>query len=147
MRILVLNGPNINMLGVREPDVYGMVTLRDIEKNVQALAEKFQVEVECFQSNHEGELIDRIHAAVDDADGIIINPAAFTHYSYAIRDALSAVNLPTIEVHLSNIYNRESFRQYSVTAAVTIGQISGLGAHGYELALRALVDYVSNNKQ
>lgn len=147
MRILLLNGPNINMLGVREPDIYGTVTLSHIEQNIRTLAEELHVEIEAFQSNHEGEIIDRIHAAAGQADGIIINPAAFTHYSYAIRDALSAVSLPTIEVHLSNIYNREPFRQNSVIAPITIGQISGLGAIGYELALRALVDYVSNNKQ
>jgi 3-dehydroquinate dehydratase-2 len=137
-KVLLINGPNLNMLGIREPGVYGDLSLTSIEKKLHVLAEELSLALECFQSNHEGEIIDRIHAAYGTMDGIVINPGAFTHYSYAIRDAIAAVGLPTVEVHISNIHKREEFRHHSVTAPVVIGQISGFGAFSYELGLRAL---------
>ncbi|APH04439.1 type II 3-dehydroquinate dehydratase [Bacillus weihaiensis] len=138
MRILVLNGPNLNRLGVREPGVYGSETLVDLETRLLTRGEHEGIEVTCFQSNHEGDLIDAIHEADGQYNGIIINPGAFTHYSYAIRDAIASVSIPTIEVHISNVHAREDFRHTSVTAGVTAGQIVGLGIQGYELAMLAL---------
>jgi 3-dehydroquinate dehydratase II len=138
-KVLVLHGPNLNLLGIREPGVYGSVTLEAINQNLNQLAKQHAMELEIVQSNHEGELIDQIHRASGVKDGIVINPGAFTHYSYAIRDALSSVSLPTIEVHLSNIHSRELFRHQSVIAPVVIGQIAGFGAYSYELGLLALV--------
>jgi 3-dehydroquinate dehydratase-2 len=140
-KVLVLHGPNLNMLGIREPGVYGAATLETINHNLMRTAETHALELEVFQSNHEGQLIDRIHQAYGLKDGILINPGAFTHYSYAIRDALSSVNLPAVEVHLSNIHQRESFRHTSVTAPVVIGQIAGFGAYSYQLGLLALIQY------
>ncbi|WP_163102625.1 type II 3-dehydroquinate dehydratase [Peribacillus alkalitolerans] len=138
-KIMLINGPNLNMLGKREPDHYGSKTLLDIEKEVAILASSLGHELECIQSNHEGVIIDQIHKSGSSGfGGIILNPGAFTHYSYAIRDAISSINTPVIEVHLSNVHARESFRHTSVTAAVTKGQIVGLGDYGYQLALLAL---------
>lgn len=137
--ILLLNGPNLNLLGTREPDVYGKETLDDVVTNLTAVMKELGGELAHRQSNHEGDLIDAIHQARGVHDGIVFNPGAFTHYSYAIRDALASVAIPTIEVHISNIHARESFRHHSVIAPVVIGQVVGLGIDGYEWALRALV--------
>jgi len=141
-RILVLHGPNLNMLGKREPEVYGSLTLEQLNAELAAQAAKLGVAVECRQTNHEGILVDMIQAAEGAYDCIIINPAAFTHYSIAVRDALAAISTPAIEVHLSNIYRREEFRHHSVTAPVTVGQIAGFGSQGYMLALYAAVDII-----
>ncbi len=141
-RILVLHGPNLNMLGKREPEVYGALTLEQLNAELAAQATKLGVAVECRQTNHEGVLVDMIQAADGACDCIIINPAAFTHYSIAVRDALAAISTPAIEVHLSNIYRREEFRHHSVTAPVTVGQIAGFGSRGYILALYAAVDII-----
>ncbi|PYE51747.1 type II 3-dehydroquinate dehydratase [Paenibacillus barcinonensis] len=141
-RIIVINGPNLNMLGVREPGIYGTMSLKDIEDNIRRQAEQLGVSIAFYQSNHEGDIIDRIHAALGETDGIILNAGAFTHYSYAIRDAINAVKVPTVEVHLSNIHAREAFRHHSVLAAETIGQIAGFGEVSYELGLLALVRHL-----
>ncbi len=137
-KYLVINGVNLNMLGIREPGIYGNSTLADLEKTVTKKAGELGVEVDFFQSNFEGEIVEKIHAAMGVYDGIIINPGAFTHYSYAIRDAFGSVKLPVIEVHISNIHKREEFRHTSVIVPECIGQICGLGFMGYELALEAL---------
>src|SRR6187455_345204 len=135
--VLVLHGPNLNLLGRREPEVYGSVTLEEINENLLNLAKESDIKLVAFQSNAEGELIDRIQQAMDDnVDFIIINPAAYTHTSIAMRDALAATRLPFIEVHLSNIFARESFRKESYFSDLALGVISGLGAKGYELALK-----------
>jgi 3-dehydroquinate dehydratase-2 len=140
MRILVLHGPNLNLLGEREPEIYGRTTLAEIDARLRELAAKRNAEVESFQSNHEGALVDRIQAARRTHRAIIINPGGLTHTSVALRDALVGSGLPVVEVHLSNIHAREEFRQRSLVAGIALGQISGLGAKGYELALEALLD-------
>lgn len=137
MRILVIHGPNLNLLGTREPEIYGTVTLEEIDRRLAADAASISATLRSLQSNHEGEIIDALHAARDQADVVIINPGAYTHYSYAIADAISAIGVPTIEVHLSNIYAREAFRKTSVIAPVCAGSIAGFGAQSYLLALRA----------
>ncbi len=138
-KILVINGPNLNLLGYREPEIYGHITLADIEKKLTEKAAENQMEVICFQSNHEGEIIDTIHENRKEVQGILINAGAYTHTSIAIRDALTAVKLPIIEIHLSNIYQREEFRHHSMIADIALGQITGLGWKGYLLALDAMI--------
>ena len=145
-KISVLNGPNLNLLGIREKDVYGTVTLNKIQEQLQEIAKQAEVELSFFQSNHEGELIDRIHAAYMVEDAILINPGALTHYSFALRDAISGVNLPTVEVHLSNIHKRENFRHLAVIAPVAIGQICGFGPMSYELGLHALIKHLHETR-
>ena len=142
-KILVIHGPNLNLLGKREPEVYGKDTLEAIDAAVRQKGEALGLAVETFQSNHEGALIDRIQSAAADCAGIILNPGAFTHTSVALLDALLAVDLPVIEVHLSNIHRRESFRQHSYTAKAATGIIAGLGARGYSLAVEAMAEMLS----
>jgi len=147
MKILVINGPNLQLLGVRKPGIYGARSLGDLEKGLRGIASSLGVELDFFQANSEGALVDRIGAALrDGTDGIVINPAAYTHTSVALRDALEAVQLPAIEVHISNVHAREEFRNKSMTAPVCIGQIAGLGTDGYEWALRALLRHLENNR-
>lgn len=136
--VLVIHGPNLNLLGVREPEVYGSVTLADINASLAALAKELGLSVECFQSNHEGDMVEKIGQSRTRFQALIINPAAYTHTSVALRDAIAACGLPTVEVHLSNIYAREEFRHKSLSAPVCKGQISGFGADSYLLALRAV---------
>jgi 3-dehydroquinate dehydratase-2 len=142
MKILVLHGPNLNLLGTREPAIYGKVTLDEINSAISALALELGIEVTIVQSNAEGALIDKIHSAIGSYDGILINPAAYTHTSVAMRDALSAAGLPTVEVHLSNIHRREEFRAKSFIAPVAVGQISGFGMDSYLLGLRAVFNHI-----
>jgi 3-dehydroquinate dehydratase-2 len=139
MKVLVINGANMNLLGKREPEIYGGETLSDLEKTIQKESERIGIDTIFYQSNYEGEIIDIIHKALEDKiDAIIINPGAFTHYSYSIRDAIKATGIPAIEVHMSNIHNREEFRSKSVIAPVCIGQISGFGFDSYIAALNLL---------
>ncbi len=146
LRVLVMNGPNLNLLGTREPEVYGTTTLGDIEALVVTRAAEIGVDVTFFQSNHEGALIDRLHEARGQVDGVVFNPAAYTHYSYAIRDAIAAVGLPVVEVHLSDIASREEFRRVSVTEAVCVAQISGLGPSSYSAGLERLVAHLREER-
>ena len=137
-KVLVIHGPNLNMLGMREPDIYGHQTLEEINAALTAHAERLDLHIETFQSNHEGDIVDKIQQSLDSFHGIIINPAAYTHTSVAIRDAISLLSIPVVEVHLSNIYKRETFRRTSLISAVATAQISGFGSHGYRLALEGL---------
>ena len=146
MKIVVIQGPNLNMLGVREQNIYGPMKLEQIHKNMEGFAEQNGLEIEFFQSNLEGEINDRVQECLGDADGIIINPAAYTHSSIGIRDAIAAVNVPTIEVHISNIHRREEFRQKSMIAPVCAGQITGFGPFSYHLALLALTQILQEVK-
>lgn len=141
-KILIINGPNLNMLGIRNTSVYGNKTLDDINIEIRKAAEQESLEIDFFQSNIEGEMIDCIHKAYGVYQGIIINPGAYSHYSIAIRDAIEAVSIPSVEVHISNIYNREPFRRHSVISEVCIGQICGLGYLGYIYAMNALKQYM-----
>ncbi|MGB9793242.1 MAG: type II 3-dehydroquinate dehydratase [Thermacetogeniaceae bacterium] len=145
-RILVLNGPNLNLLGEREEEIYGRVTLEEIKQSLTKQGKDAGVEVEFYQSNHEGELIDRIHAARGRFEAIIINPGALTHYSYALFDALRAVKIPVIEVHLSNIHAREEWRRKSVTAPAAVGVIAGFGPLSYSLALSAACEIIARKE-
>jgi 3-dehydroquinate dehydratase-2 len=142
LSILVLNGPNINLLGKREPGIYGASTLEDIQNILQAEATSLDVAIAFYQSNHEGGLVDAIHTAMGQHHGLLINAGAYTHTSVAIRDAIAAVSLPAVEIHLSNIYRREEFRHHSYIAPVVIGQISGFGPDSYRLGLHALVSHL-----
>ncbi len=144
--ILVIHGPNLNLLGEREPGVYGHLNLQDVNRYIEQKASDLNVTVEFFQSNHEGHLIDFIHNNRHDAQGIVINPGALTHYSYSLRDAIAGVQLPTIEVHLSDIHSREDFRKISVIREVCINQISGLGLDSYLTGLENLVSYLDEKK-
>ena len=146
LSLLVLHGPNLNLLGKREPDIYGVATLDDINNLLVEEGKKQQVKVLCFQSNHEGAIVDTIHDALGKYQGIIINAGAYTHTSVAIRDALAGVKIPTVEVHLSNIYQREEFRHHSYIAPIAIGQISGFGQNSYILGLLALIHHLKNSK-
>lgn len=141
MRVLVIHGPNLNLLGEREPQIYGTQTLADINTMLEALAGELDVELQCVQHNSEGAIIDELHAARSTYDAVVINPGAYSHYSYAIADAVSAIRIPVVEAHLSNIAAREEFRRTSVIAAACKGSIAGFGAQSYALALRAAVDF------
>jgi 3-dehydroquinate dehydratase-2 len=142
MRILVLNGPNLNLLGTREPAIYGHTSLATLEHQLEEVAAELGVQIDFFQSNHEGGLIDAVQGAVGRYQGVLVNPGAFTHTSLALRDCLAAVNLPAVEVHLSNLHRREEFRQRSLTASAAVGVIQGFGPLSYELGLRALVHHL-----
>ena len=147
MKILVINGPNLNLLGKREPEIYGTTTLLEIKKELTEYSETFpDVKLEFFQSNHEGEIVEKIQSAIEVFDGILINPAAYTHTSVAIADAIKAVNIPAVEIHLSNINEREDFRKKSFTAPACIGQISGFGKNSYLAALFCLVKHLESRK-
>jgi 3-dehydroquinate dehydratase-2 len=143
MRVLVLHGPNLNLLGERQPEIYGTQTLAELNATIADDAKKLGLEVRCEQYSSEGQIIDALHAARGAYAGVVINPGAYAHYSYAIADAIAAIGIPVVEVHLSNIAAREPFRRTSVTAAACRGSVSGLGARGYALALRALSEIVS----
>ena len=146
MKIAVIQGPNLNMLGIREQHIYGPMSLDQIHEQLKNAAEQNGIEVEFFQSNLEGEIVDRIQECLGTVDGIMINPAAYSHTSIAIKDALSAVNMPVVEVHISNIYKREEFRQKSITAGASTGVISGFGPFGYHMGLIALMQIITEIK-
>ena len=142
MKILVINGPNMNMLGIREPEKYGSMTLKDLEKELYAYSFELGIDIETFQSNHEGEIVEKIQQAYKNVSGIVLNAAAYTHTSVAIRDAICAVKAKVVEIHMTNIHAREEFRHTSLIAPVCIGQISGFGADSYKLGIRGLVNHI-----
>jgi 3-dehydroquinate dehydratase II len=142
MKILILHGPNLNLLGSREPGIYGNIDLDEINRRVSDLAIKMELEVKCYQSNHEGALIDALHDARSWASGVVINPGGYTHTSVALRDAISGIKIPVVEVHLSNVYAREEFRHKSLISAVCVGKISGFGWHSYLLGLQAIAEII-----
>ena len=146
MRILIINGVNLNMLGFREAEQYGTITLKELEKDLHAYSFKLGIDIETFQSNIEGEIVERIQQAREHFDGIVLNAGAYTHTSIAIRDAITSASMPTVEVHMSNIYKREDFRHKSLIAPVCVGQISGFKAESYKLGLKGLVNYLTNKE-
>lgn len=143
MKILILHGPNLNLLGAREPEIYGAMTLDDINNKLIALGKELGAEIKCFQSNHEGALIDALQEARTSANGVVFNPGGYTHTSVALRDTISAIQIPVIEAHISNVYAREEFRHTSMVSAVCKGKVVGFGWKSYELALRGLVEMIS----
>ncbi|MDH4163436.1 MAG: type II 3-dehydroquinate dehydratase [Nitrospirota bacterium] len=147
MKILILHGPNLNLLGKREPGIYGTTSLEEINARISDLASEMGIEAVCFQSNYEGELVQRIQDAMGVFNALVINPGAYTHTSIALRDAIASTGIPTVEVHLSNIYRREEFRQHSYISGVAAGQIAGFGAESYLLGLRAAVQVVNNSEK
>ena len=146
MKILILHGPNLNLLGMREPEIYGSLTLMDINTRLTEIAAEYHAELVCKQSNHEGDLVDELHDARSWADGVVFNPGAYTHTSIALRDAISAIGIPVVEVHLSNVYAREEFRHVSMISAVCKGKVVGFGWRSYSLGLRALVEILSDKE-
>ncbi len=144
--ILILNGPNLNLIGKRETNIYGKDTVQDLHKLIIEESKLMNIRVEFFQSNHEGEIIDKIQSSINTYDGIVINPGAYTHYSYAIYDAIKSVDKPVVEVHISNVHKREEFRQKSVTAKACIGQITGFGFYSYILGLYSIINYIRGEK-
>lgn len=147
MNILVINGPNLNLLGKREPGVYGSDSLQEIQNEIIAETKALNVDVEFYQSNHEGGIIDALHNAMDDADGVVLNAGAYTHYSYAIRDAIKAIKIPVVEIHMSNVDSREEFRHVSVIAPVCKGSIAGFGKFSYILGIRAVVNLLNQEQK
>ena len=142
MKLLLLNGPNLNLLGTREPEKYGKTTLKDIEEHLKKIAQENNIQLDCYQSNHEGDIVDKIQEAKNIYAGILLNAGGYTHTSVAIRDAISSVQVPTVEIHLTNIHAREEFRHNSLISAVCIGQICGFGAYSYDLGFNAIVNYL-----
>lgn len=147
MNIAIISGPNLNLLGKREPGIYGTETLASIEQEIAKEAQSLGTDIDFFQSNHEGAIIDALHAAMDNADGVVLNAGAYTHYSYAIRDAIAAIKIPVVEIHMSNVNAREEFRHTSVIAPVCRGTIAGFGKNSYLLGLKAVYDIVSASKK
>ena len=146
MNILLINGPNLNLLGTREPEIYGTKTLNDIENDLSKIAKDNTINLECFQSNHEGEIVDKIHESINDTSGILINAGAFTHTSISIRDALIGSKIPFVELHISNIFNREEFRKESFLTDKAIGIISGFGISSYSLGLYGILEYLKSKE-